>query len=243
VSSNEELPLNRARTGSSRRAHLRTLLAFAGGAGGSLLAAGCGHKPPHVPTHAAPPRPGQPPDPSAEVLDTEDGPIPLDRLDPQQGPRDAHCVLVVFSDFQCPFCKDTADVLARLRKELPKQTRLVFKHLPTPMHYHARAASIAAQVVFLEAGTEAFWRFHDRAFAHQHEIDEFVLAAWAREEGVPAEAITARSAEAEKRVSEDIALAERLGIHGTPHLYVNARTIAGAYPYEQVREWVNDEIS
>jgi protein-disulfide isomerase len=230
------------RNGSSRRAHLRALITVAGAAGGSLFVAGCAHKTPRVPTHPAASQKGLPPDPDAEILDTDDGPIPIDRLDPQQGPRDAHCVLVVFSDFQCPFCKDMADVLARLRRDLPKQTRLVFKHLPTPMHYHARAASVAAQVVFLEAGTDAFWRFHDRAFAHQHEIDESVLAAWAREEGVPAEAITARGVEAEKRVGEDISLAERLGIHGTPHLYVNTRTIAGAYPYEQVRDWVNDEI-
>src|SRR5258708_1011176 len=110
-----------------------------------------------------------------------------------------------------------ADVLARIRKELAKDTRIVFKHLPTPMHYHAHAASVAAQVVFLEAGTDAFWRFHDRAFAHQRDIDESVLAAWAREEGVPAEAITERGAEAEKRVFEDVALAERLGIHRAAH--------------------------
>lgn len=211
-------------------------------AGAPFVGSACAHKTPAVPTHPAPPRPGETPDASAELLDTDDGPIPIDRLDPQQGPRDAHCVLVVFSDFQCPFCKDMADVLARLRKELPKDVRIVFKHLPTPMHYHARAAAVAAQVVFLEAGTDAFWRFHDRAFAHQHDIDESVLAAWAREEGVPAEAITKRGAEAEKRVSEDIALAERLGLHGTPHLYINKRSIAGAYPYEQIRDWVGDEI-
>jgi len=234
VSSNEEVL-----SSSSRRDHLRAWLALASV---PLVAAGCAHKSPHVPTHPEPPRPGQTPDPSLEILDTDDGPIPIDALDPQKGPKEAHCVLVVFSDFQCPFCKDMAEVLTRLHADLPKDTRLVFKHLPTPMHYHARAAAVAAQVVFLEAGTDAFWRFHDRAFAHQHDIDEFVLTAWAREEGVRAEAITQRGAEAEKRVADDIALAERLGIHGTPHLYVNARSVAGAYPYEQIREWVNDEL-
>ena len=233
---------------SVRALRRRWLVALALGVLGSLpglSALGCRHHVARVPTHPAPnggnkALGGQPAD--SEILDTDDGPLSIDALDPQQGPRDAHCVIVVFSDFQCPFCKDTAEALARIRKESPKDVRLVFKHLPTPMHYHARTAAIASQVVFLETGTDAFWRFHDRAFAHQRDIDPGVLANWAGDEGVRAEAITLRAPEAEKRISEDIALAERLGIHGTPHLYINARSAAGSYPYEQLRAWVDEEL-
>ena len=227
----------------SRRAALRQLLSVS-----ALIASastvGCGRKTPRVPTR---PAPGSSTkalggDTGGEILDTDDGAISIDAHDPQQGPTTAHCVVVVFSDFQCPFCKDIADVLRRIRTESPKDVRVVFKHLPTPMHYHARTAAIASQVVFLEAGSDAFWRFHDRAFAHQRDIDDSVLNAWARDEGILAEAITKRWPDAERRVSEDIALAERLGIHGTPHFYVNARSVAGAYPYENVRDWVDQEL-
>jgi protein-disulfide isomerase len=216
----------------------------AGVAAALACAAGCSRKTPRIPTRPAPGSSTKAlgSTDAGEILDTEDGPISIDGMDPQQGPMTAHCVIVIFSDFQCPFCKDMADVLRRIRTESPKDVRLVFKHLPTPMHYHARTAAIAAQVVFLEAGSDAFWRYHDRAFAHQRDIDESVLNAWARDEGILAEAITKRWPEAEKRVSQDIALTERLGIHGTPHFYVNARTVAGAYPYEQVRDWVDQEI-
>ena len=221
-----------------RRTHLRALLGLVA----APALAACARHQPRVPTRPAA-RAGSPgADPSAELLDTDDGPITIDRLDPQLGPRDAHAVVVIFSDFQCPFCRDIAAVMAKIRAESPKDVRLVFKHLPTPMHFHARAASVAAQVVFLEGGTDAFWRFHDRAFAHQSDIDQSVLFAWARDEGVRAEAITERGPEAERRVSDDIALAERLSIHGTPHLYVNGRTIAGAYPYEQMRSWVDEVL-
>jgi protein-disulfide isomerase len=208
------------------------------------LGAGCGQKVAKIPTRPAPHSSAAlGPDLEGEILDTEDGAIVIDKLDPQQGPREAHCVVVVFSDFQCPFCRDSADILARIRKDMPTSLRLVFKHAPmSAMHAQARNAALASQVVFLEAGTDAFWRFHDRAFAHQREIDELVLAGWARDEGVRAEAIVARSPEAEKRIAEDIALAERLSIHGTPHFYVNARSVAGAYPYDQMKDWVSDEL-
>ena len=208
------------------------------------LAPGCSRKTPRVPTRPAGGSSVKAlgADLHAEILDTEEGAVTIDDHDPQAGPKDAHCVIINFSDFQCPFCRDIAEVLARIRRESPKQVRLVYKHCPLPMHREAREAAVAAQVVFLEAGTDAFWRFHDRAYAHPHDMETSVLTNWARDEGVKAEAITLRAAEAERRVAQDLAMAERLGIRGTPHLMINARAVAGAFPYDVIRAWVDEEI-
>ena len=73
-------------------------------------------------------------------------------------------------------------------------------------------------------------------------METSVLTNWARDEGVKAEAITLRAAEAERRVAQDLAMAERLGIRGTPHLMINARAVAGAFPYDVIRAWVDEEI-
>lgn len=210
----------------------------------AALAIGCKSKPARVPTR---PAPGSSTsalggDLQAELLDTEDGTISIDMNDPQRGPRDALVVLVVFSDFECPFCRDMAHVLDRVRKDLPGRTRIVFKHLPIPAHPKARAAAVAAQVVFLEAGSDAFWRFHDRCFAHPHDLDTGRLTAWARDEGVKAEAIAARGPDAEKIVGQHVALAERLKVGGTPKLYINAKRVDGAYPYDQIRDWVDEQL-
>jgi len=177
-----------------------------------------------------------------EELDTQDGVVPIDADDPQQGPASAVCVLVVFSDFQCPFCREAALVLDRLRKELPDKTRVVFKHLPIPAHKDAQLAAVAAQVVWLEGGSEAFWRYHDRCFEHPHELTSKNLLAWAEELGVHPASIEKRAPEAQLRVEEDLALASRLEVSGTPRQYVNRRRVQGAYPYEQMRAWVGEEI-
>lgn len=205
----------------------------------ALASVGCHGKPARVPTRAAAKNTAGP---EAEWLDTDDGPIVIDANDPQRGPRDAYCVVVVFSDFQCPFCRDAANVLDQLRRELPNRVRVVFKHLPIPTHPRSRAAAVASQVVFLEAGSESFWRFHDRCFAHPHDIDVDRLTAWANDEGVRADAITARGPEADRIVTRDITLAEHLGIVGTPRMYINSRRVNGFYPYEQMREWVDEVI-
>ena len=206
-------------------------------AGGALLALGSAcRRPPRVPTRALPGTR------EAEELDTEDGPLPIDIDDPQAGPKSATCVLVVFGDFQCPFCRDAAAIVARLRKELPDRTRLVWKHLPIPAHKDARLAAVASQVVFLEAGSTAFFRYHDRCFENAHALSASHLGRWAAAEGVSAQAITSRAPEAKLRVEADIALGIRLGVTGTPRQYVNARRVQGAYPYEQMRAWVDEVI-
>ena len=209
----------------------------------ALTLASCRRKPAASPTRPAPKSSAAlGGDAPGELLDTDDGTISIDHNDPQRGPGDASVVLVVFSDFECPFCRDMALVLDRVRKELPKRTRVVFKHLPIPAHPNARSAAVAAQVVFLEAGSDAFWRFHDRCFAHPHDLDIGRLAAWALDEGVKAEAITKRGPDAEKIVAQHVALAERLGVRGTPRLYINKRPVGGAYPYQQIRDWVDEEL-
>lgn len=188
-----------------------------------------------------PPSPGQP-DLRAELLDTEDGAIPIDVDDPQMGSRQAPCVIVVFSDFQCPFCREVATSLHQLHREQSGRLRVVFKHLPIPIHPDAARAALAAQVVWLEAGTEGFWRFHDRCFEHPHELDVDHLTTWASEVGVRMDAFERRAQEAERQVRQHIELAMRLDIRGTPRLYINRRRVVGAYPYEQLRSWVQEEL-
>ncbi len=225
----------------AKRSDRRSFVLFSAAA---LLPLACRTKSPRVPTRAAPKSSTAAlgPTDEGEILDTEDGELFISASDPSQGPKDAHCVIVVFSDFQCPFCRDAATVLNQIRKDVPKRTRVIFKHLPIPQHNKARLAAVASQVVYLEAGSDAFWRFHDRCFAHPHDIDVGRVTAWAADEGVKAEAIAVRGPEAEKVVAQHIALAERLGVRGTPRMYINARRVNGAYPYEQIREWVNEEL-
>ena len=50
--------------------------------------------------------------------------------------------VVVFSDFQCPFCGRFAPVFDRLHEEFGDDNlRIVFKHQPLPVHPHAGPAA------------------------------------------------------------------------------------------------------
>jgi thiol-disulfide isomerase/thioredoxin len=74
---------------------------------------------------------------------------------PARGPRDAAVTVVLFSDFQCPFCSRVEPTLAQLEKEYPGKVRVVWKNFPLPFHESARGAALAA----LAAGEQGrFWR-------------------------------------------------------------------------------------
>ncbi len=71
-------------------------------------------------------------------------------LQPSYGTPGAPVVLVVFGDFQCPYCKQEAeDMRGNLIKTFPKDVRVYFKDFPLDaIHPWARPASIAGRCVF-----------------------------------------------------------------------------------------------
>lgn len=101
------------------------------------------------------------------------------------GTAGAPVVLVLFSDFQCPYCKDEAKKLrTNLLSAYPKQVRLYFKDFPLDaIHPWARAAAIAGRCVFQQNGA-AFWSLHDWMFENQSSINAENLKAkvmeWAK---------------------------------------------------------------
>ncbi|HET6583211.1 MAG TPA: thioredoxin domain-containing protein, partial [Nannocystaceae bacterium] len=80
---------------------------------------------------------------------------------PMLGPENALVTIIVFSDFQCPFCARVQPTLAELRKQHPDDLRIVFRHMPLTMHPHARAAAKAAIAADRQG---KFWRMHDFLF-------------------------------------------------------------------------------
>ena len=147
------------------------------------------------------------------VYDVNNNPFKteLDKLKtdgaPNFGTPGAPVVIVEFSDFECPFCKEEATMLrANLPVAYPNQVQVYFKEFPLEsIHPWAKAAAIASRCVFRQSPT-AFWDFHDWIFAHQAEITpenlKDKMMEWAKVKGASirpswAPAWTAKATEAE----------------------------------------------
>jgi protein-disulfide isomerase len=175
-----------------------------------------------------------------------DAAIPVSSSDPALGARDAYVTLVLFSDFQCPFCARVEPTLAKLREEFgPRDLRVVWKDEPLPFHVNAKPAAEAARGVFELAGNEAFWSFHDKAFEHQADLSRESYVKWAGESGVHDLDAFEDGLESHRwadKVQAGSDEAASVGANGTPHAFVNGIEISGAQDYGKFQTVVEQEL-
>ena len=133
------------------------------------------------------------------------------------GDAGAKVALVMYSDFQCPFCaRFGRDVLPTLQKQYVDTGRvlLAFRHLPLDIHPFAQKAAEGS----LCAGRQGkFWPFHDELFANPTALDERGLQDRAARLSLDTKAFaTCLSGEAAAEVAADKKSAGEFGITGTP---------------------------
>ncbi len=163
---------------------------------------------------------------------------------PTRGSADAPVTIVEFADYQCPYCGRAEATLRELRAHYGDELRIVVKNEPLPFHPHAEPAAEAALEVRAEKGNNGFWAMHDALFAHQADLSDDVLVRLAVEAG--AQESRVRDAIAKHRYAKAIEadgdMADDLGADGTPHFFVNGRSLAGAQPAAKFATLIDQEI-
>jgi Na+:H+ antiporter, NhaA family len=154
---------------------------------------------------------------------------PLDDLDHVRGEPDAPLELVMFGDFQCPFCLGAQSVLRRVRDRLDGRLRFAFRHLPIPERHPL--APLAAEASEAAAAQGRFWEYHDALFVAQPRLSRETMLEVAQELGLDVERIAAEleAGTHRDRVARDVDSAERSGATGTPTFFVNGARHFGAY--------------
>jgi protein-disulfide isomerase len=162
-----------------------------------------------------------------------------------RGPAGAPVTVVVFSDFQCPFCKDSAALLNQVAATEGDRMRIVFRHLPlTSIHPWARPAADAAACAQLQSD-EAFWGLHDLIFEHQRLFTAANARAKLNELARTVPALDASKFErcvaeggASDVVSRDAQFAAAHDIAATPTVFVNGKRAPALRSAEQLRALV-----
>jgi protein-disulfide isomerase len=168
---------------------------------------------------------------------------------PALGTSGAPVVLVVFSDFQCGFCREEGKVLREnLIAAYPNQVRLYFKDFPlSQVHPWAKPAAVAGRCVYRQ-DRDAFWDYHDWVFAQQAEFTAGNLPAkvldFAAGKNLDALQLNRCMAEreTEAEVDRSIALARSLNVNSTPTIFLNGRKLAGQIAWPQLQQLIDHEI-
>ncbi|MBM4374788.1 MAG: thioredoxin domain-containing protein [Deltaproteobacteria bacterium] len=162
---------------------------------------------------------------------------------PSRGPKDALVTLVVWSDFECIFCRKLAVTLEDLRARYPNELRIVFKHHPLPMHRNAEPAAELAEEARAQGKDDAFWRIHDALFKTMDLSHERLLELAANER-LDVKRVEKALAERRHKKAIDAAVdeAEDLEANGTPTSFVNGVRMVGAQPLERFVTTVEAEL-
>jgi len=153
-----------------------------------------------------------------------------------QGKEDAPVTIIIYSDFQNPFAARLSGAggsLAKAKTEFGDKLKIIFRHYPQSFNQLAEAAA-----EFAECANEQgkFWQMHDKLFENNIN-NKFSLAQFKKN----VEELGLDTAKFDECLNTDkyrekikIAAveAEKIGIRGTPTLFINGRHILGALSYE-----------
>jgi len=153
----------------------------------------------------------------------------------------AQVEVVVFSDFQCPFCAQFAGPFRELQARGVDGARvtLEFRHFPlAPIH---PAAPLVHQASLAAKAQGKFWEMHDLLFADQRRAQRADLLGYAKTLGLDlARFERDMDSEAVKQaIAADMAEGDRRGVAGTPTFFVNGKEYAGTRTLAQLQALVS----
>lgn len=185
-----------------------------------------------------PPPKAAPPPPDLTVWK-----VPLDGS-PVRGKKTALVTMVMFSDFQCPFCNRVIPTVAALERKYGDKLRVVYKHNPLPMHPRAEPAAQFVIEAGAQQGESGFWKAHDAVYGNGIKLEEADLLDMAKTLGLDPKRVK-KAMDGHKhadRIERDLNLADDLQASGTPHFFINGRRLVGAQPAEKFEAVIDEEI-
>jgi protein-disulfide isomerase len=160
---------------------------------------------------------------------------------PVKGPTSAPVTVILFSDFQCPFCSRAVPVLKQIEDTYKGKVKIAFKQLPLPFHDKAHLAG-QASLAANEQGK--FWAYHDKLFENQQALDRASLEKYAQDLGLDIKKFKAAldSGKFKEQVDAEAKEAASVGATGTPTFFINGNRVVGAQPFDAFKTVIDGEL-
>ncbi|MDU2378580.1 MAG: DsbA family protein [Enterobacter cloacae] len=155
---------------------------------------------------------------------------------PRIGAKNPKLTLVVFTDYNCPYCKKFDPYLEKIVEKHP-QVAVVFKFLPFRSESSLTAARDALTV--WRSHPEQFMKFNETLMAKKGYHDDASIQEAQKRAGVNVATPDDTSLVTVKR---SLIIAEKLGIQGTPATLIREGLLPGWVPFEQFDEMVTDAL-
>jgi len=154
------------------------------------------------------------------------------------GNKNGDVTLVEFYDYNCGYCKQVPDVLARLIEE-DKNLKVIFKELPI-LSETSQFASVAAMASMKQG---KFAKFHSAMMKNKRALTEKLILKIANDSGVDEAQLLIDMADPkiEENIMKTKYLVQNIGISGTPGFVIGNQIIPGFLPYEKLKAIISNE--
>ena len=141
-------------------------------------------------------------------------------------PADAPVTIVAFTDYQCPSCAAMHPELERLVKEYGDKVRLVTRDFPLSQHTEAFKAAEAAEAARDQG---KYWEYIQILLRNQSALTVDKLKGYASELALDRTKFDSAldSGKFAESVQRDIEDGMKLGINGTPTIFINGDRFDG----------------
>lgn len=187
----------------------------------------------------------------APAADTTNKVDPVTEADHIKGSLSAPVKIVVYTDFECPFCKSHHETLEVISKEYGDKVALVYRQFPLEqLHKKALPVAMASECVAELGGNAAFWTFTDGYFdvtlTNDRTDIETVIPQLVAKAGVNQAAFTKcfESNRHQAAIEADIKDATETGGRGTPWGIIigpkgKTYPVNGAQPAAAIRQIID----
>jgi protein-disulfide isomerase len=143
---------------------------------------------------------------------------------PIAGKKDAPITIIDFVDFQCPFCARFYPAIKEVLKAYPDQVKVVIKNFPLSFHPNAKPAAKMA----LAANEQGkYFEMADLLMQNGADVSEAKVKDYAKELKLNYKQLMNdlknKDAQYEALIAEDMALAQRVDVQGTPTFFLNGK--------------------
>ena len=168
-----------------------------------------------------------------------------------RGSASAQLWLVEVSDFQCPFCKQWHDeAFAKIDQEYVKTGKVRMAYLNFPLTRIHKNAQLAAEAAMCAGVQGKFWELHSSLFQSQPRWAEaktpiVVFDSLAHAAGVELKAwdkcMTSHATA--KLIEADRDRSAKAGVESTPTFFIGDRALAGAFPVDSFRVYIEQALA
>lgn len=158
---------------------------------------------------------------------------------PVKGDPNAPVSMVIFSDFQCPYCKNVRTLIDQVAAANKDTLKIVFKNLPLRMHELAEPAARAALAAHAQG---KFWEMHDALF-DEPKLSMIKIIELAQKIGLDMAKFNKdmQSEAVKKQLAMDMQQAQKADVSATPTLFINGRKVKDR-SVEAIQSVINQQL-